>query len=497
MTTVQFSGLQQVYAHGVVVSGNYAYIDGSTDAAISGSTANGLDALFIKLNLLNASVVWQYRLGGTGREQGGMVYSGSYGLDAMAKGAVLFPQQDLVAFSFTYNSVLPGLTSPSAGDWAAIVILGATNSSFIRYACNVGGATYVHAMIPNSYTDVNAGMFAAYFPAGLGMYIYEVYLNGTTYQRASLDYYNVFYSLVLTPTELVCLGEVSRSEYGTYRGLFDMSIVRYSRSTWQIVTYTQFGGPGYDTIQDGYYDSVNNAIIFTGFIAGTLVGTTQVTAGNGGMVTGRYDMSTGQVLILTRFGAQAQGNSGTGISAGPQGTYIVSGVVTNGPYGAYDAVVCLYASDFSLISTTYAGSAAGNDAGSQISYPYVLLSTYSQANVSTGGYGVGPAIMSLDVVLPAQTTTTPTLATTSSTSKRLTSTTVSGTTVTASSASALVTSTTLSGTTAAFTKTANTSTNTSASIFLVNITSSTSTLAASNVGQNQQIQPSQSQYQPQ
>lgn len=63
ITTVYFSGLQQVYAHGLVVCGNYAYIDASTDASISGSNANGLDALFLKLNLLNGSFVWQYRLG--------------------------------------------------------------------------------------------------------------------------------------------------------------------------------------------------------------------------------------------------------------------------------------------------------------------------------------------------------------------------------------------------------------------------------------------------
>lgn len=87
-----------------------------------------------------------------------------------------------MAFSFKYNSAISGLATPSGGDWVAVIFLGATSSSFIKYALNTGQAMHIYDMIDNGNSgNVNAGLYAICYLAGYYMYIMEIFLNGTTF----------------------------------------------------------------------------------------------------------------------------------------------------------------------------------------------------------------------------------------------------------------------------------------------------------------------------
>lgn len=86
-----FSGLQQIYAHGLVIDGDFGYVCASTDSLVNGTVNYGLDALFIKMYMVNASVTWMRRLGGPQEDSSGILYRGSsYGTEAMTQGVLVF-----------------------------------------------------------------------------------------------------------------------------------------------------------------------------------------------------------------------------------------------------------------------------------------------------------------------------------------------------------------------------------------------------------------------
>lgn len=149
-TSIRFTNLMQAYVNGMVVVGNVAYISGAIESPIPNSVVtqvDPMDALFIKLNLVNCSIIWANRVGGVQLEQSGVIYRGSDGIDALNKGVVPFPTQNAVAYSFSYKSPIPGLIDPGTDIYSAIIFLSQSNGTYLRYGCNVGGASFVHQMI--------------------------------------------------------------------------------------------------------------------------------------------------------------------------------------------------------------------------------------------------------------------------------------------------------------------------------------------------------------
>lgn len=145
----------------------------------------------------------------------------------------------------------------------------------------------------------------------------------------------------------------------------------------------------------GLYDAASTSIFFTGYAQGVLSGQNAIT-GTGASVLGRYFLSNNSYTLYARFGALTDGNAAVSMAFGLNGTIIVSGVIHDAgfaPYGDHDAFINFYSSNFTLLTTTYIGG-AGPDGGSIITYPYILVSTYSQAVVSNNGAtGTGPAIV--------------------------------------------------------------------------------------------------------
>lgn len=111
-----------------------------------------------------------------------------------------------------------------------------------------------------------------------------------------------------------------------------------------------------------------------------------------------WSMKSNNLTYIAAFGGYSIASQGGGIEFDYEsGVLVMSG--TLGPsalteYGGYDAVVCIYSSNLTLLNATSYGGAS-SDAGSTIQLPYVLLSIYANASNDFGLGLSGPALLSL------------------------------------------------------------------------------------------------------
>ncbi|KAI3635421.1 hypothetical protein MIR68_006059 [Amoeboaphelidium protococcarum] len=441
-------GLGSVYVGDFVVNGADGYISGAAEGPIFDQSAYGLlDAVLIKINVLNGSVLWVRKFGGSGDDLGavGRFYDSTHYLQ---QGLAYIPGRDLIAMPFSFQSlqVLGVYKREDAGDSGLAIY--SSNGTLMKALGNFP----MHkngVFLKSFHTDL---IYDQQRQSLLMSYI-QYYVNDSIGYGHLVQVSPFNYSVELktnSSMEFRTLLMVKDTLFiGGHYADFDRNLSNISFVGFDILSMTQLyssiaSSSRRDQVSRIIYNYKMDVIMFSGIGRSPEILSTS-NPSVGAFILGRWDYKNNHISIVTRFGANMEylADVSTGVYWNETlDQYYVYGfdadqdqVSTN-----VKSLLIVYSANFTQLQMVPITEFPFSYVAS-IKYPYVLISS---AGLPVPQLGVGPHILQLynDSAKATQVLSSTTSTSTSSVTRTSTSTsTVTRTSTSTTTSSQFLTST--------------------------------------------------------
>ncbi|KAI3632562.1 hypothetical protein MIR68_009668 [Amoeboaphelidium protococcarum] len=490
-------GLGDVYVGDFVVNGADGYISGAAEGPIFNQPAYGfLDAVLIKINVLNGSVLWVRKFGGSGDDLGavGRFYDQTHYLQ---QGLAYIPGSDLIAMPFSFQS-LQVLGVNKRGDTGdSGIVIYSSNGTLMKALGNFPmhkSGVYLKSFHTDLiYDQQRQSLLMSY----IQYYVNDSIGYGHLAQVSPFNYSvelktnsSMEFRTLLMVKDTLFIG----GHYADFnRNLSNISFVGYDISNMTQLYSSIASSSRQDYVSRIIYNSKLDVIMFSGIGRSPEIPSVQ-SSSVGAFILGRWNYKNNQISIVARVGVNQQYL--TDVSTGVYWNetldqYYVYGFTAQSDQASTNvtSLLIVYSANLTQPKLVYITEFPFSYVAS-IKYPYVLISS---AGLPVPQLGVGPHIWQLhnDSAKATQVLSSTTSTSTSSIIRTSTSTTTSSQLLTSTqlSTTVVITSTTwqvtssVATTSAGLTSPSVTSqliTNSSSSLLALTTSSSTANLLIQN-----------------